>query len=197
MAEREIEFEWDEAKARTNLEKHGVSFLTAAAIFLNEMLERIAQYPCVHDYGEVRWIALGRVQTEVYRVVYTWRGKSLVRIVSAKRRAVMKKKSTIVRHSLSEIETMRERGLDKTRADAPPAESLARTSGETAGVVLPPWKPPSTCFASTATWSSGFGPGAGASTGSERRAPRLRGSAKLALIDSRNCARRRGVLAPR
>ena len=33
MANAELEFEWDEAKARSNLEKHGVSFLTAAAIF--------------------------------------------------------------------------------------------------------------------------------------------------------------------
>jgi hypothetical protein len=34
MAGKELEFEWDEAKARINLEKHRVSFLTAAAIFL-------------------------------------------------------------------------------------------------------------------------------------------------------------------
>ncbi|MGB8260963.1 MAG: BrnT family toxin [Terracidiphilus sp.] len=41
MPENELEFEWDEAKARSNLEKHGVSFLTAAAIFSCERLERI------------------------------------------------------------------------------------------------------------------------------------------------------------
>jgi len=33
MAGKEFEFEWDEAKARINLEKHKVSFLTAAAVF--------------------------------------------------------------------------------------------------------------------------------------------------------------------
>jgi len=33
MADEELEFEWDEAKARINLEKHKVSFLTAATIF--------------------------------------------------------------------------------------------------------------------------------------------------------------------
>jgi uncharacterized DUF497 family protein len=33
---KELEFEWDEAKASSNLEKHKVSFLPAAAIFLNE-----------------------------------------------------------------------------------------------------------------------------------------------------------------
>ena len=41
MKEIELEFEWDETKAKGNLEKHGVSFLTAAAIFSNERLERI------------------------------------------------------------------------------------------------------------------------------------------------------------
>lgn len=33
----------------------------------------------------MRWIALGRVQAEVYRVVYTWRKEKLVRIISAQR----------------------------------------------------------------------------------------------------------------
>jgi hypothetical protein len=35
------------------------------------------------DYGELRWIALGRVGIEVYRVIFTWRGENLIRIVSA------------------------------------------------------------------------------------------------------------------
>jgi len=77
---RELEFEWDEAKARSNLQKHRVSFLTAAAIFANERLERIDDRT---DYGETRWIALGRVEAEVYRVVYSWRSDFLVRIISA------------------------------------------------------------------------------------------------------------------
>ena len=82
MAETELKFEWDEAKAQANLDKHGVSFFTAAAIFRNERLERIDDR---EDYGEERWIALGRVETEVYRVVYTWRSKKLIRIISARK----------------------------------------------------------------------------------------------------------------
>lgn len=82
MAETELEFEWDEVKAASNLKKHGVSFLTAAAIFSHERLERVDDR---EDYGEVRWIALGRVDIEVYRVVYTWRAENLIRIVSAQR----------------------------------------------------------------------------------------------------------------
>jgi hypothetical protein len=37
------------------------------------------------DYGEVRFIGLGRVELEVYRVVYTWRAENLVRIISAQK----------------------------------------------------------------------------------------------------------------
>ena len=78
----ELEFEWDEDKAVANLAKHRVSFLTAAEVFANEILERIDDR---EDYGEVRWIALGRVEAEVFRVVFTWRGDKLIRIISAQK----------------------------------------------------------------------------------------------------------------
>ena len=80
--DKELEFEWDESKARADWERHKVSFATAAAIFLNERLERIDDR---EDYGEVRWIALGTVDGTVYRIVYTWRGERLIRIVSAQK----------------------------------------------------------------------------------------------------------------
>ncbi len=82
MASEELEFEWDETKAKNNLEKHKVSFLTAAVIFSNERLERIDDR---EEYGELRWIALGRVEDEVYRVVFTWRGENLIRLISAQK----------------------------------------------------------------------------------------------------------------
>ncbi len=78
----ELEFEWDEEKARANLTKHGVSFLTAAEIFANEIMERIDDR---EDYGEVRWIALGTADAEVFRVVYTWRSNRLISIISAQK----------------------------------------------------------------------------------------------------------------
>jgi uncharacterized protein len=82
MTEAELEFEWDEVKARNNLKKHGVSFLTAAAIFSHERLEKIDDRK---DYGEVRWIALGRAELEIYRVTFTWRSENRVRIISAQK----------------------------------------------------------------------------------------------------------------
>ncbi len=78
----ELEFEWDEKKARVNLVKHHVSFLTAAEIFANDILERIDDR---EEYSEIRFIALGRVDTEVYRVVFMWRGENLIRIISAQK----------------------------------------------------------------------------------------------------------------
>ncbi len=78
----ELEFEWDEEKAKANLVKHRVSFLTAAAIFVREIVERVDDR---EDYGEVRWIALGRADAGVYRVVFTWRGDTLIRIISVQK----------------------------------------------------------------------------------------------------------------
>ena len=46
----ELQFEWDEDKATQNVAKHGVSFLTAAEIFANEIIERIDDRD---DYREI------------------------------------------------------------------------------------------------------------------------------------------------
>ena len=78
----ELQFEWDEDKAALNLTKHGVSFLTAAEIFANEIIERIDDR---EGYDELRFIALGRAETDIFRVVYTWRGEGVIRIISAQK----------------------------------------------------------------------------------------------------------------
>jgi len=49
----------------------------------------------------------------------------------------MKDKSTIVKHSLSEIRAKRERGEDRPRADAPAATSLGVAFWKSARVVMP------------------------------------------------------------
>lgn len=81
-ADDELHFEWDEEKAAANLAKHGVSFLTAATLFASDLIERTDDR---EDYGELRFIALGLVDMEVYRVVYTWRDDNLIRIISAQK----------------------------------------------------------------------------------------------------------------
>lgn len=49
----------------------------------------------------------------------------------------MNEKSTIVRHSLSQIRMMREQGKDETNPDAPEAESLGADFWSSARVVMP------------------------------------------------------------
>ena len=49
----------------------------------------------------------------------------------------MNEKSTIVRHSLSEVRALRERGEDRTRPDAPEAASLGPDFWSSARVVMP------------------------------------------------------------
>ena len=52
----------------------------------------------------------------------------------------MKPKSTIVRHTLSQVRTMREQGQDQTGPDAPEAESLGQDFWNSARVIMPEGK---------------------------------------------------------
>lgn len=52
----------------------------------------------------------------------------------------MNETSTIVRHSLSQIKAMRERGEDQTSPEAPEAESLGADFWNSARVVMPAGK---------------------------------------------------------
>ena len=54
----ELYFEWDEEKAKTNLNKHGVSFEMAAKVFFDQ--NRIEIYDDAHSHGdEDRFITIG------------------------------------------------------------------------------------------------------------------------------------------
>jgi uncharacterized DUF497 family protein len=48
-----VEFEWDEAKRRTNLETHGVDFRDAVRVFEDE--HRLWGYDRSHSDFEDRW----------------------------------------------------------------------------------------------------------------------------------------------
>lgn len=72
--------EWDENKNRANIQKHGISFETAALVFADE--ERIEYYDKLHSLEEDRFIVLGCVQGILY-VVYTMRGDAS-RLISAR-----------------------------------------------------------------------------------------------------------------
>ena len=82
MVDAEYEFEWDDDKDHINKWKHRVSFNTAAAIFKSPVVEMLDDR---EDYGEVRYIAIGQVETVIFRVVYTRRQENVVRIISAQK----------------------------------------------------------------------------------------------------------------
>jgi uncharacterized DUF497 family protein len=76
------EFEWDAAKAASNLAKHGVSFEAARRVFDDVFADE--RYDFHTASGEVRYLITGRVNDVVLRVVYTERGDR-IRIVSARK----------------------------------------------------------------------------------------------------------------
>jgi uncharacterized DUF497 family protein len=80
------DFEWDDAKAQSNLTKHGVPFAYAARVFLDpHCVEFDASR--VGDQ-EVRRKAVGRIEGKLYVVVFTDRGGAR-RIISARRTNTM------------------------------------------------------------------------------------------------------------
>lgn len=74
-----MEFEWDDAKARSNLTKHGVAFETAAAVFRDPDL--IVVETVREGDREVRLKALGRIGPRVFAVVFT-RRRHFTRVIS-------------------------------------------------------------------------------------------------------------------
>lgn len=77
---KQLEFEWDEEKAKINLKKHGILFETAVKVFLDE--NRIEIYDEEHSMDEDRYITIG-LAGEVLFVVYTERHPQ-IRLISAR-----------------------------------------------------------------------------------------------------------------
>ena len=75
-----VPVEWDDNKNKINIQKHGISFETAALVFADE--DRIEFFDELHSIDEDRYIVLGCVHGILY-VVYTMRG-DFARIISAR-----------------------------------------------------------------------------------------------------------------
>ena len=67
----DMRFEWDDAKARANVAKHGIDFAIAQRIFDGPVLTRPDTR---RDYGEARHVSVGRVGPAVIVVAHTMRG---------------------------------------------------------------------------------------------------------------------------
>jgi len=76
------EFEWDDAKAEANRRKHKINFRAASRVFDDPLV--LIEQDLAEDYGEDRFLAIGRVEGLLMTVAFTERGER-VRIISARK----------------------------------------------------------------------------------------------------------------
>lgn len=74
-----MEFEYDTAKSRSNLHKHGIDFETAQKIWAGPYVNFIARA----EY-ENRFAIIGPIQGKLFTCIYTIRGNR-IRIISCRR----------------------------------------------------------------------------------------------------------------
>jgi len=73
-------FEWDEAKNKENLKKHGVSFYDAQLAFADP--NRVIAGDLEHSQNEKRYYCFGKINKAIMTIRFTYRGK-LIRIIGA------------------------------------------------------------------------------------------------------------------
>ena len=80
-----LHFEWDEAKAKANLKKHGVSFEEAKSVFLDDQARMIPDPD--HSVGEERFVMLGFSSSlKLLVVCHCFRAEGrVIRIISARK----------------------------------------------------------------------------------------------------------------
>ena len=94
---KDIDFEWDERKASTNLKKHGVSFEEAKSVFYDENGLHMADPD--HSRDEDRFVLIGMSQ-QIRMVVVCHcyrRNDSIIRLISA-RKATKQERSSYERN---------------------------------------------------------------------------------------------------
>jgi len=77
-----VRFDWDEAKNVLNIRKHGIDFNDVPEMFMHPMFSKVDDHG---EYGEARWVAIGRLHITVAVVVYTERVGDVIRIISARK----------------------------------------------------------------------------------------------------------------
>ena len=78
-----MDFQWDVAKAKTNLRKHGITFDEAASVFFDPLA--VSGNDPDHSAEEYRFITFGlSARSRLLAVIHTVRAES-IRIISARR----------------------------------------------------------------------------------------------------------------
>lgn len=77
-----VAFRWDPAKARLNLQKHGVSFEEAASVFRDPLSVTISDPD--HSFDEERFVLLGLSRNSRLLIVVHTETEDTIRIISAR-----------------------------------------------------------------------------------------------------------------
>jgi uncharacterized protein len=76
-----MNFEWDDTKRKLNIEKHGIDFIGAPAVFTGYTLTIQDDR---YDYGEERFVTFGILDGRVVVVIHTEINNS-IRIISIRK----------------------------------------------------------------------------------------------------------------
>ena len=83
----QFNFEWDPAKAKANLKKHGVSFEHATSVFRDP--RALSFFDREHSDDDERWVTLGRSDGDLFVIIHTIQeiapDEFDVRLISARR----------------------------------------------------------------------------------------------------------------
>jgi len=82
FASMSLSFEWDPAKARSNLQKHGVSFGEAATVLADPLSITIADPD--HSHEEERFLVLGQSQAGRLLIVLITERGDFIRLIGAR-----------------------------------------------------------------------------------------------------------------
>jgi hypothetical protein len=82
-----LDFSWDDAKARSNLAKHGVAFAQAATVMLDPLA--LTVFDAVNSETEERWYTIGQASNgRVLAVAHTYEilgaNRTHIRLISAR-----------------------------------------------------------------------------------------------------------------
>jgi uncharacterized DUF497 family protein len=76
-----MRFEWDEAKRRSNINRHGFDFVEVERIFAKDVFTLLDDR---FDYGELRFLTLGMLNGTVVAVAHT-ETDEVTRIISVRK----------------------------------------------------------------------------------------------------------------
>jgi uncharacterized protein len=75
-------FEWDEAKNRANIRRHGFDLSDGVQMFQSLL---VAEPDTRQDYGEARWRGVGITRGCTAHVVFTERDSNTIRVISLRK----------------------------------------------------------------------------------------------------------------